>query len=332
MRRQPTRPDRRGGFTLVELLVVITIIAILFSLTAAAVVKAREKADEVRTRNDISQLANAIQAFKTDFQAKYVPDRLVLPPVPPGVSPLDPNGESRQFISTVWPRISAATLTGSGNPFTLNGVTYQRGVFDYWRVPSNQPIVLQGYQTIVFFLGGSWDPAAGYTSDRLGFSTDSTDPMSLAGQLGAATRKGPYFDFPAPRLKALASDLSKTPANPFPAFMDGYGVMPYVYFSSGKAGNDYDLTYSPTPSLQTPGPQTGQVLATDTTTGFSVSPYKVSSRRFANPNGYQIIAAGRDGLFGSGDLNWVGAGGAVSMGGYDDVANFHPTLLGVPAQ
>ena len=35
MRRTSTGPDRRGGFTLVELLVVITIIAILVSLTAA---------------------------------------------------------------------------------------------------------------------------------------------------------------------------------------------------------------------------------------------------------------------------------------------------------
>ena len=67
MRRTPNRPARRAGFTLVELLVVITIIAILFALTSAAVVKALGKMDEVRTRNDISQLAerDAVRSRQT---------------------------------------------------------------------------------------------------------------------------------------------------------------------------------------------------------------------------------------------------------------------------
>jgi prepilin-type N-terminal cleavage/methylation domain-containing protein len=324
MRPTPNQPVRRGGFTLVELLVVITIIAILFALTAAAVSRAMIKMDETKTRNDISQLQGGVQAFKTDFSVAYIPDRLVLPP---GNDPA-----SLQYISSLWPRINPGALSAGNTSFLLNGQTYTP--YTYWRVPSNQPIVLQGYQTIVFFLGGSWDPTAGYASDRLGFSTNPTDPMSVAGQLGAANRKGPYFEFPTARLQVLASDQSKTPQNPFPAFIDVYGTMPYVYFSGGKAGNDYASTYN-----STNFPNFAQNGSTSAGSYFSMLPFQISNSRFANANGFQIIAAGRDTLFHDqtsgkygGGTFWPGfAGGATDQSGYDNMSNFHQTLLGIAA-
>jgi prepilin-type N-terminal cleavage/methylation domain-containing protein len=338
--RRTSRPAPRSAFTLVELLVVMTIIAILVALTAAAVVKSIGKADETKTRNEISQLAQAIQAFKTDFQASYIPDRLVLPPG------YDPTGVSQQYISGLWPRIyapqgdigtlSASTnqFTKNGQPFALNGVQYTP--FTYWRVPGNQPIVLQGYQTIVFFLGGSWNPTLGTTLvDRLGFSTNPIDPMNWTGSTGATTRKGPYFDFPTNRLAILASDVQKN--NPFPGFIDVYQQMPYLYFSASKLGNDYSTTYNIASNPQTP--QAGTINITGTNVSFALFPFQVSGvvggsppARFANANGFQIIAAGKNGLFGTGSLNWGSVGGVISQDGYDDMSNFHPTLLGIPAQ
>src|SRR5262245_45043282 len=116
MRRCPHHPTAgRGGFTLVELLVVITIIAILFGLTSAAVVKALSKGDELKVRNEISQLANGVQAFKTQYQVSYVPDRIVLPP--------GYDAATQQYFKSLWPRMNATLATGTGMAsFALNNV------------------------------------------------------------------------------------------------------------------------------------------------------------------------------------------------------------------
>src|SRR5206468_6062565 len=80
MRRTTHPRPTRGGFTLVELLVVMTIIAILVALTSSAVLNAFQRGTDVQARNEVSQLASAVQAFKTQFQVAYVPDRLFFPP------------------------------------------------------------------------------------------------------------------------------------------------------------------------------------------------------------------------------------------------------------
>jgi prepilin-type N-terminal cleavage/methylation domain-containing protein len=327
MRRTTTRPAPRSAFTLVELLVVMTIIAILVALTAAAVVKAIGKTDETKTRNEISQLAQAIQAFKTDFAVSYIPDLLYLPP---GYDPR-PTADSVRYISGLWPRINAGALAGTNSTFSIGNVQYTP--FTYWRVPNGTPIVLKGYQTIVFFLGGSWDPtlvsAANPAPDRLGFSTNPIDPMNWTGQTGATNRKGPYFDFPTNRLGILASDATGNASFPgFPGFVDVYQQMPYVYFSASKSGNDYNSSYND--AINPPTPQSGTVNVSGTSVSFALFPFRVSGSRYANPNGFQIIAAGKNGAFGTGSLNWAGGGGVINQDGYDDMSNFHPTLLGIP--
>ncbi len=281
MRRSVHPRASRGGFTLVELLIVITIIGILATLTTAAVIKAIGKGDELRLRNEISQLASSVEAFKQHFHVGYVPDRIVLPPG------ADPSGATQQYFKSLWPRLNPAVLLNDSFSHT------------YWGVPTGQTWVLQGDQCLVFFLGGTADAGG----NRIGWSTDGTDPMKQTG-----SRVSPFFAFPTDRLRVFSGPNRFG----YPSFVDVIGSSPYLYFSTGRADNNY---------------QNAITLAAGT-----ITPYQISSTRFANPTGFQIVSAGRDGVFGPGGLAWAGAtGGGATQAGADDLANFHPTLLGVPA-
>lgn len=295
MRRTPDSSQSRGGFTLVELLVVITIIGILAALTTAAVIKAIGTGDDVKLRNEISQLSQAVQAFKQQYAVGYMPDRLILPPA------ADTTGATQQFLKSVWPRLSPATL-GSTN-FTLNGTPYTP--YSYWQVPGNTAVTLQGDQCLVFWLGGPRDAS----NNCLGWSTDGTDPMKQTG-----TRVGPFYNFSSGRLQVFGGSGRA----PFPSFIDTVGISPYLYFSTNRSDNNY---------------QNSITLATGT-----VNPYLLSGTvtppapRWVNPSSFQIISAGKDGLFGAGLNEWAGytPNGGASQNGFDDVANFHPTKLGSP--
>src|SRR6516165_11394357 len=62
------RAARRRAFTLVELLVVITIIGILMSLLLPAVQSARESARKLQCSNNIRNLGLALNQYHTSFK------------------------------------------------------------------------------------------------------------------------------------------------------------------------------------------------------------------------------------------------------------------------
>jgi prepilin-type N-terminal cleavage/methylation domain-containing protein len=57
----------KAGFTLVEMLVVITIIGILVGLTVPAITRAMDSALAAKARNDVTQLVAAVKAYETEY-------------------------------------------------------------------------------------------------------------------------------------------------------------------------------------------------------------------------------------------------------------------------
>ena len=72
---KPRHSHPASGFTLVELLVVIGIIAVLISLLLPVLNKAREAAQKIQCASNLRQIGLSCQLYANDFKGYYPPSQ-----------------------------------------------------------------------------------------------------------------------------------------------------------------------------------------------------------------------------------------------------------------
>lgn len=301
----------RRGFTLIELMIAVVIIAALMGLLLPAVMSAFRSARIKEVRAEINGLEAAIANFKSVFGVEP-PSRIRLyeqgagspswsshtgtftePVTGATVTHDSERTRAVALINRIWPNFDFTMARD------LNGDGATTGY-----------ISLTGAECLVFFLGGGVVAGPSGSYAMTGFSKNPANPFAAAA--GNESREGPFFEFKTSRLK-----VSLNTANPTVlVYMDpGSGqTAPYVY-ATGYDGRGYQL-----PDLYVGSSDD----LNDVYRSTNVAPLIAQK-----PKSYQIISPGADGFYGAGGFFSPTASnhGLTNRRDYDNITNFHTGLL-----
>lgn len=233
-RANTTRRLRRG-FTLVEMLTVVAVIALLITILVPAVNAVRDKARETATRSLIENtLPTAISTFRADGRVggRLPPSASDRPGAPPAnynlvANPYEnllsgDNGNDLEISGAgllTWALVGADLL---GTP----GFTAVRSTSQYWAEDTS--------------FGSQADPGAYYVDNQTGlpkFARAATYVDLSKVKVTSFNRATQQFDVPAEveARQRANKPLSSNAGRKYPMFLDGYGF-PILYWRADPAG------------------------------------------------------------------------------------------------
>jgi prepilin-type N-terminal cleavage/methylation domain-containing protein len=287
----------RPGFTLVELLVVITIIGILAGLASVAAYGVFVKAKAAAIKTDITNLESALEKYKLDYGGYPPSDMNDIPLIRRHLQKAFPKCNVDVEMSCI-PRKQGQDI---GVPYIVANVNYARRN------------AMSPAQALVFWLQG--------------FCADKQRPLSAVYAATPAERVA-VLDFNKARLVDPGSKQAwvaplPNPTAPYlptsnvppPVYLASAGDQPFYYFDARSYlfhSTDLDSASLARPYLQEPwdtkapanelvvGGANGEVAIDPGSGSASESGYQ---KLCANPKSFQIISAGLDGDFG-GDVKY----------------------------
>ena len=272
-RRLPPYPDQTAprGFTLLELLITISIIGILMALILPAISGARRNVQESAVAAEITQLDQAIASFKSRFGVEP-PSSLLIPASSAGWT-----AEDRQRVLRVWDQFDFATCGGLGYAGTA--------------------IHLNGAECLVFFLGGVNSPGPSGVASLIGFSKNPRTPWASGG----GNRDVPFYD------KFLPDRLVDVDGDGAPEFLDSLPgqAVPYLYLSS--QGKSYDISNSVTPDQFDVFTDPPATIALPLSRNMSFVYLQANGSTPQRASSFQIVSPGFDGAYGYGGIYLDGA-------------------------
>lgn len=313
----------RVGFTLLELMVVVVIIAILIGLLVPAVISSIRIARDAEVRSDIAVLEDAIAKFKVTFGTEP-PSQITFYATAAGWETNAVSRRHKGLIKQLWPQFNFANCGGLSDGTNFPTPPWPAGT---------TTLSLSGSECLVFFLGGLVSQSSGAFT---GFSKDPQLPFG-----NGTTREGPFFEVKGTLklpIAAAAGDsawngrLTDKDGDWLPEYRDTLTQQqnPYLYFN-GTNGYRTDFPATPWHNTDNFGvgiPATMSINNAYYSTlplNLMVAPGMSAPHK---PMGIQIISPGADSEYGTGGAFNPESTGSLSPADRDNITNFHSGRLG----